>query len=180
MTDEQRDPEPIIEVRGVSRRFGSTQALDGASLALYPGEVHALIGENGAGKSTLIKVMTGVEQPDTGELVVDGQPRSIASALDAQALGIVAIYQEPMVFPDLSVAENVFISHRDRGRIVNRGQNAARREGGLPAARRRARRRATGPWPHGGRAADRRDRQGTLAQRARPDHGRADVVAVRE
>ena len=122
MTDEQRDPEPIIEVRGVSRRFGSTQALDGASLALYPGEVHALIGENGAGKSTLIKVMTGVEQPDTGELVVDGQPRSIASALDAQALGIVAIYQEPMVFPDLSVAENVFISHRDRGRIVNRGQ----------------------------------------------------------
>ena len=122
MTDQQRDPEPIIEVRGVSRRFGSTQALDGASLALYPGEVHALIGENGAGKSTLIKVMTGVEQPDTGELVVDGQPRSIASALDAQALGIVAIYQEPMVFPDLSVAENVFISHRDRGRIVNRGQ----------------------------------------------------------
>ena len=116
MTDEQRDPEPIIEVRGVSRRFGSTQALDGASLALYPGEVHALIGENGAGKSTLIKVMTGVEQPDTGEIVVDGQPRSIASALDAQALGIVAIYQEPMVFPDLSVAENVFISHRDRGR----------------------------------------------------------------
>ena len=127
MTDEQHDPEPIIEVRGVSRRFGSTQALDGASLALYPGEVHALIGENGAGKSTLIKVMTGVEQPDTGELVVDGQARSIASALDAQALGIVAIYQEPMVFPDLSVAENVFISHRDRGRIVNRGQNAARR-----------------------------------------------------
>jgi rhamnose transport system ATP-binding protein len=123
MTDEQHDPEPIIEVRGVSRRFGSTQALDGASLALYPGEVHALIGENGAGKSTLIKVMTGVEQPDTGELVVDGQARSIASALDAQALGIVAIYQEPMVFPDLSVAENVFISHRDRGRIVNRGQN---------------------------------------------------------
>jgi rhamnose transport system ATP-binding protein len=122
MTDEQRDPVPIIEVRGVSRRFGSTQALDGASLALYPGEVHALIGENGAGKSTLIKVMTGVEQPDAGELLVDGQARTITSALDAQALGIVAIYQEPMVFPDLSVAENVFISHRDRGRVVNRGQ----------------------------------------------------------
>jgi len=122
MTDEQRDPEPIIEVRGISRRFGSTQALDGASLALYPGEVHALIGENGAGKSTLIKVMTGVEQPDTGELLVDGQPRSISSALEAQALGIVAIYQEPMVFPDLTVMENVFISHRDRGRIVNRRQ----------------------------------------------------------
>ncbi len=82
-----------------------------------PGEIHALLGENGAGKSTLIKIMTGVEQPDSGEILLDGQPVRIGSALDGQALGIAAIYQEPMVFPDLSVAENVFISHRDRGRI---------------------------------------------------------------
>src|SRR5262245_34035438 len=95
---------PVIEVRGIYRRFGSTQALDGASLALRPGEVHALIGENGAGKSTLIKIMTGVDQPDAGEILVDGEPVTITSALDAQALGIVAIYQEPMIFPDLSVA----------------------------------------------------------------------------
>ena len=114
------DTAPVVDVREVSRRFGSTQALDHASLALLPGEVHALIGENGAGKSTLIKIMTGVEQPDAGEIRVDGVARQIGSALEAQALGIVAIYQEPMVFPDLSVAENVFISHRDRGRVVDR------------------------------------------------------------
>jgi rhamnose transport system ATP-binding protein len=113
--------EPLLEVRGIYRRFGSTQALDGASLALHGGEVHALIGENGAGKSTLIKIMTGVDQPDAGDVFVDGDPVTIPSAFVAQAMGVVAIYQEPMVFPDLSVAENIFISHRDRGRIVDRG-----------------------------------------------------------
>ena len=113
---------PILEIRSVSKRFGSTQALDGVSLALQPGEIHALLGENGAGKSTLIKIMTGVQQPDAGEILVDGQPVRIGSALDGQALGIAAIYQEPMIFPDLSVAENVFIAHRDRGRVVDRRQ----------------------------------------------------------
>jgi len=114
-------PPPILEIRGVSKRFGSTQALDDVSLALQAGEIHALLGENGAGKSTLIKIMTGVVQPDGGELIVDGRPVRVGSALEAQALGIAAVYQEPMIFPDLSVAENIFISHRDRGRIVDRG-----------------------------------------------------------
>jgi rhamnose transport system ATP-binding protein len=113
---------PILAIRSISKRFDSTQALDGVSLDLHPGEIHALLGENGAGKSTLIKIMTGVEQPDSGEILLDGQPVRVGSALDAQALGIAAIYQEPMIFPDLSVAENVFISHRDRGRIVDRRQ----------------------------------------------------------
>ena len=112
---------PIIEIRGISKRFGSTQALDDVSLALLPGEIHALLGENGAGKSTLIKIMTGVQQPDAGETLVDVRSVRIGSALEAQALGIAAIYQEPMIFPDLSVAENVFVSHRDRGRIVDYG-----------------------------------------------------------
>ena len=92
------------------------------SLTLVPGEIHALLGENGAGKSTLIKIMTGVHQPDSGAIAVDGKPVVLGSALDAQDLGIAAIYQEPMIFPDLSVAENIFISHRDRGRIVDRGR----------------------------------------------------------
>ena len=119
MADEPGNP--VLEIRGVSKRFGSIQALDDVSLALRAGEIHALLGENGAGKSTLIKITTGVEQPDAGELLVDGRPVRVASALEAQTLGIAAMYQEPMIFPDLSVAENIFISHRDRGRIVDRG-----------------------------------------------------------
>jgi rhamnose transport system ATP-binding protein len=111
---------PVLEIRGIAKRFGSIQALDDVSLALQAGEIHALLGENGAGKSTLIKIMTGVEQPDAGELLVDGHPVRVGNALEAQALGIAATYQEPMIFPDLSVAENIFISHRDRGRIVDR------------------------------------------------------------
>ena len=104
----------------MSRAFGSTQALSDVSIELYGGEIHALLGENGAGKSTLIKIMTGVQQPDTGEILIDGQPVRVASSQDAQRLGVAAIYQEPMIFPDLSVAENIFIGHRNRGRIVDR------------------------------------------------------------
>ena len=112
--------EPVMEMRGVSKRFGEIQALDDVSLALIPGEIHALLGENGAGKSTLIKVMTGVVQPDIGDIYIDGQKVHIANAFDAQTYAVGAIYQEPMVFPDLTVAENIFIGHRDRGRIVNK------------------------------------------------------------
>ncbi|MFN8622135.1 MAG: sugar ABC transporter ATP-binding protein [Chloroflexota bacterium] len=107
-------------MRDVRKRFGSTQALDGVSMSLYPGEIHALLGENGAGKSTLIKIMTGVTIPDTGEMLVDGQPVRVTSSQDGQRIGVAAIYQEPMIFPDLSVAENIFIGHRNRGRVVNR------------------------------------------------------------
>lgn len=119
VVDSPPNPSPVLEIRGVSKRFGSTQALDDVSLALQAGEIHALLGENGAGKSTLIKIMTGVEQPDAGDLLVDGHPVRVGNPLEAQALGIAAMYQEPMIFPDLSVAENIFISHRDRGRIVD-------------------------------------------------------------
>jgi len=111
---------PILEMDHISRSFGATQALQDVSLALFGGEIHALLGENGAGKSTLIKIMTGIQQPDTGEIRVDGQPVQLGSSQDAQRLGVAAIYQEPMIFPDLSVAENIFIGHRNRGRIVDR------------------------------------------------------------
>jgi rhamnose transport system ATP-binding protein len=114
------DVPPILAMRGVSRAFGSTQALSDVSIQLFGGEVHALLGENGAGKSTLIKIMTGVQQPDTGELLIDGRAERVSSSQDAQRLGVAAIYQEPMIFPDLSVAENIFIGHRDRGRVVDR------------------------------------------------------------
>jgi len=110
---------PALEMRGVSKRFDATQALDKVSLVLYPGEVHALLGENGAGKSTLIKIMTGMHKPDEGQIFCDGQPVQIDNAAIAQHLGIAAIYQEPRIFPDLNVAENIFIAQRGRGNLLN-------------------------------------------------------------
>jgi rhamnose transport system ATP-binding protein len=108
----------VMEMSGVSKRFDATQALDDVSLTLYPGETHALLGENGAGKSTLIKVMTGLHAPDTGVLRVAGEETTFKGSGDAQKAGVAAIYQEPAIFPDLNVAENIFMSHRDRGAVV--------------------------------------------------------------
>ncbi|OGO28471.1 MAG: D-xylose ABC transporter ATP-binding protein [Chloroflexi bacterium RBG_16_52_11] len=113
---------PVLQVKHISKRFDTTQALDDISLDLYPGEIHALMGENGAGKSTLIKIMTGVYHPDEGELWLDGNPIRVAHSVDAQGYGIAAIYQEPMVYPDLNVAENIFITHRRHGFFVNWGK----------------------------------------------------------
>jgi rhamnose transport system ATP-binding protein len=110
---------PVMELTGVSKRFDATQALDDVSLTLYPGETHALLGENGAGKSTLIKVMTGIHAPDTGVMRVDGEETSFKGSGDAQKAGVAAIYQEPAIFPDLNVAENIFMSHQDRGAVVH-------------------------------------------------------------
>ena len=109
---------PILEIRRVAKRFDATQALEDVSLSLHAGEIHALLGENGAGKSTLIKIITGVHQPDSGQILLGGQPVTIRSAAEAQRLGVAAIYQEPLLFPDLNVAENIFISHQDRGAVV--------------------------------------------------------------
>jgi len=119
MTTSVEAKAPVLQMRHVSKRFDTTQALDDVSLDLYPGEIHALMGENGAGKSTLIKIMTGVYHSDSGEILLDGKPIRVANSVDAQAYGIGAIYQEPMVYPDLNVAENIFISHRSQGVLVN-------------------------------------------------------------
>jgi len=112
------DPVGLMTLDGVQKRFGATKALRGAHLELFAGEVHALVGENGAGKSTLIKTMTGIFPPDEGTIRVDGEVVEFASAAEAQRRGVVAIYQEPMIFPDLSVAENIFLGHRKRGPIM--------------------------------------------------------------
>jgi rhamnose transport system ATP-binding protein len=109
---------PVIELTGVSKRFDATQALDDVSLTLYPGETHALLGENGAGKSTLIKVMTGIHSPDAGVIRVGGEESTFKGSGEAQKAGVAAIYQEPAIFPDLNVAENIFMSHQDRGAVV--------------------------------------------------------------
>jgi rhamnose transport system ATP-binding protein len=110
---------PVIEITGVSKRFDATQALSDVSLALLPGEVHSLVGENGAGKSTLIKIMTGIYPADSGEMNLVGAPFAPRNSAEAQRRGVAAIYQEPSVFPDLSVAENIFIGHQDQGLVVD-------------------------------------------------------------
>jgi rhamnose transport system ATP-binding protein len=107
-----------LEMLGISKRFDATQALDDVSLELHPGEIHALVGENGAGKSTLIKIMTGIHPPDEGAVLILGDEVTLRSSADAQRQGVAAIYQEPAIFPDLNVAENIFIGHRDRGPFV--------------------------------------------------------------
>jgi rhamnose transport system ATP-binding protein len=112
---------PVIEITGVSKRFDATQALSDVSLALLPGEVHSVVGENGAGKSTLIKIITGLHPADTGQMILDGEPYAPRNAAEAQRRGVAAIYQEPSVFPDLSVAENIFIGHQDQGVVVDWG-----------------------------------------------------------
>ena len=108
---------PRAELRDISKRFGATQALDGVSLDLLSGEIHALVGENGAGKSTLVKILAGIHQPDSGSLVLDGRVTTLHGPAQARACGIAVVHQEPSLFPDLTVAENVFLGHAPGGRL---------------------------------------------------------------
>ncbi len=117
---------PVLALKGVSKSFGMTQALIDMSVVLFPGEVHAVVGENGAGKSTMIKIMTGVHQPTTGTVEVDGLPVVLSGTREARLAGVAAIYQEPMVFPDLDVAENIFISATDQGLVLRKGAMRAK------------------------------------------------------
>ena len=111
---------------GISKRFPGVQALDDVGLEVSPGEVHALLGENGAGKSTLLKILSGAQQPDAGSISLGGQPVVLASPQDAQRLGIVTIYQEFTLAPNMSVAENVFIGREPgAGPFVNWRKMAA-------------------------------------------------------
>ena len=101
---------PLLEASAIAKSFAGVRALRGVSFDLAPGEVHALVGENGAGKSTLIRIFTGAEQPDAGTLRVAGSASGRLDPSAARALGIAAIYQQPSLFPDLSVAENVALA----------------------------------------------------------------------
>jgi rhamnose transport system ATP-binding protein len=110
----ERESPPLVELRGVGKSYGGVQAVDGVSFAIGARSVHALVGENGAGKSTLVKILTGVVQPDEGDVLVDGEPQRLGDPQTAHRLGIVAMYQEPTVFNDLTVAENVFAGRHPR------------------------------------------------------------------
>jgi len=107
----------VLKLKGVSKRFPGVRALDDVHFDMRRAEVHALLGENGAGKSTLIKIISGVHQPDSGEMLMDGAPVRFDSPGVAQRHGVATIYQELLLFPELSVAENIFIGHAPRTRI---------------------------------------------------------------
>ena len=98
---------PLLQLAGVTKSFGAVRALKGVSFDLKAGEVHALLGENGAGKSTLIKVITGAHRPDGGTIAITGVAVVDLTPTAAQKLGIACIYQQPALFPDLTVAENI-------------------------------------------------------------------------
>src|ERR1700759_2194728 len=102
--------DPIIEMRRVSKSFLSIKALRDVDLTVYPGEIHALMGENGAGKSTLMKILSGAYRPDPGgEIRIDGRPVQINGPLGGRAAGIAIIYQELSLAPNLSVAQNIYL-----------------------------------------------------------------------
>jgi rhamnose transport system ATP-binding protein len=107
-------PAPLLALEGVSKSFGAVAALQDVSLELFGGEAHALVGENGAGKSTLVKILAGVHTPDAGTVTLDGQPLELSGPADARTEGIAVIYQEPTLFPDLTVAENIFMGRQPR------------------------------------------------------------------
>ena len=100
-------PAPLLELRRLVKNYGGVRALRGVDFDLHAGEVHALLGENGAGKSTLIKVVTGAHEPNEGTITIAGQPARGLTPATARALGIACIYQQPALFPDLTVAENI-------------------------------------------------------------------------
>jgi len=124
-------PQPRLSLRGAVKAFGPVVALAEGTVEILPGEIQALVGENGAGKSTLVKILAGLYHLDAGEFEVDGRPVVFRNVADSKAAGISVIYQEPTLFPDLTVAENIFVGRQPKGRLglISRAamRNAARR-----------------------------------------------------
>jgi len=108
---------PVLQLTGISKRFGAVQALTDVDLALFAGEVHALVGENGAGKSTLVKILAGIHQPDAGHMRLKERELVLSGPAAARDLGIAVIHQHPNLFPDLTVAENVFVGRLPRNSV---------------------------------------------------------------
>ncbi|TNL14202.1 D-xylose ABC transporter ATP-binding protein [Kosakonia cowanii] len=117
---------PVLEMRNIAKVFGKFYALKGVDLTVWPGEIHALMGENGAGKSTLMKILAGAYTATIGEILIDGTPHTIRGPKDALGAGITLIYQEMQLAPNLTVAENIFLgSEIARGGLVQRKTMAA-------------------------------------------------------
>lgn len=108
----------LLELRSISKRFGAVKALQEVDLTLQAGEIHALAGENGAGKSTLMNIIDGILRPDSGEIWLDGKPVTIRSPREAQQLGIGLVHQEIALCPDISIYENIWMAHQQRGLLL--------------------------------------------------------------
>ncbi len=104
---------PLLEARGIKRRFGHVRALDGADFSVFPGEICALIGDNGAGKSTLVKILSGADRPDEGRIFLQGQAVAFHSPAAAQALGIATVYQDLALASELTPYENLFLGREE-------------------------------------------------------------------
>ena len=122
------DSPAVLELRGVAKAFGPVIALASANLIVNAGSIHAIVGENGAGKSTLVKIIAGLYQRDSGELLLRGEPVDFGSTAAAKAAGIAVIYQEPTLFPDLSVVENMFMGRQPTDRLGRIDRKAMRAE----------------------------------------------------
>ena len=108
---------PALSLDSVTKDFPGVRALSSVSIDLYPGEITALVGENGAGKSTVVKILTGIYQPDNGDIRIDGKVLELSTPVDAARAGITAIHQETVLFDELSIAENIFIGHAPRSKL---------------------------------------------------------------
>jgi fructose transport system ATP-binding protein len=114
MTELSTNSTPVLQARGLVKRYGPVTALDGADFELYPGEILGVIGDNGAGKSTLIKALSGALIPDEGEILLDGQVVRFRTPLDARRQGIETVYQDLAVAPALDIADNLFLGREVR------------------------------------------------------------------
>ena len=119
---------PLLALEHARKSFGAVRALEDGDIELFGGEVHGLVGENGAGKSTLVKILAGVHRPDAGRLVLDGEEAIFDNAKQSQAAGIAIIFQEPTLFPDLTVAENIFVGAQPLKRFRRIDGRRMRRE----------------------------------------------------
>jgi rhamnose transport system ATP-binding protein len=128
MSDPQQPRVPALELSHIAKAFGAVIALTNGTLRLHAHSIHALVGENGAGKSTLVKIIAGLYQRDAGDLLLDGEVVDFRSTAEAKAAGIAVIYQEPTLFPDLSVTENIFMGRQPRGPLGVIDRRAMRTE----------------------------------------------------
>jgi rhamnose transport system ATP-binding protein len=121
-------PSPVLSLEHAQKSFGAVRALEDGDIQLFSGEVHGLVGENGAGKSTLVKILAGVHRPDAGRLLIDGDEAIFDNAKQSQGAGIAIIFQEPTLFPDLTVAENMFVGMQPLRRFRRIDGRRMRRE----------------------------------------------------